>query len=102
MARTSLALRAVRDRKSTRLNSSHANISYAVFFLKKKTILGAISCISVVICNFDVTVCIFILGLLVVEVVCFFLSVTDNGGFFFYIPGDPRNLIPSPPAANSK
>src|SRR3712207_6922461 len=26
-----------RDRKSTRLNSSHANISYAVFFLKKKT-----------------------------------------------------------------
>src|SRR5258707_10704524 len=25
-----------RDRKSTRLNSSHANISYAVFFLKKK------------------------------------------------------------------
>src|SRR3712207_7408048 len=24
------------DRKSTRLNSSHANISYAVFFLKKK------------------------------------------------------------------
>src|SRR3712207_7138341 len=28
--------RAVRDRKSTRLNSSHANISYAVFCLKKK------------------------------------------------------------------
>src|SRR3712207_8919063 len=28
-----------RDRKSTRLNSSHANISYAVFCLKKKTIL---------------------------------------------------------------
>src|SRR3712207_7180685 len=27
---------AVRDRKSTRLNSSHANISYAVFCLKKK------------------------------------------------------------------
>src|SRR3712207_7804983 len=26
------------DRKSTRLNSSHANISYAVFCLKKKTI----------------------------------------------------------------
>src|SRR3712207_8970312 len=33
------AHRAVRtsDRKSTRLNSSHANISYAVFCLKKKT-----------------------------------------------------------------
>src|SRR3712207_8600131 len=27
---------AQRDRKSTRLNSSHANISYAVFCLKKK------------------------------------------------------------------
>src|SRR3712207_6942674 len=36
-----LAARAVRsppDRKSTRLNSSHANISYAVFCLKKKNI----------------------------------------------------------------
>src|SRR3712207_6959402 len=30
------ALLAGRDRKSTRLNSSHANISYAVFCLKKK------------------------------------------------------------------
>src|SRR5947209_13946786 len=34
------------DRKSTRLNSSHANISYAVFCLKKKkkninTVIGA-------------------------------------------------------------
>src|SRR3712207_8796794 len=27
-----------RDRKSTRLNSSHANISYAVFCLKKKNL----------------------------------------------------------------
>src|SRR3712207_8233372 len=32
---------AARDRKSTRLNSSHANISYAVFCLKKtKTIFS--------------------------------------------------------------
>src|SRR3712207_1336424 len=30
------AIRTVLDRKSTRLNSSHANISYAVFCLKKK------------------------------------------------------------------
>src|SRR3712207_6986618 len=30
------AERRPRDRKSTRLNSSHANISYAVFCLKKK------------------------------------------------------------------
>src|SRR3712207_7830545 len=29
-------LASVLDRKSTRLNSSHANISYAVFCLKKK------------------------------------------------------------------
>src|SRR3712207_7968077 len=28
------------DRKSTRLNSSHANISYAVFCLKKKKIMS--------------------------------------------------------------
>src|SRR3712207_7378491 len=32
-----LTERSILDRKSTRLNSSHANISYAVFCLKKKT-----------------------------------------------------------------
>src|SRR3712207_8176101 len=32
--------REVRDRKSTRLNSSHANISYAVFCLKKNNSKG--------------------------------------------------------------
>src|SRR3712207_6946744 len=31
------------DRKSTRLNSSHANISYAVFCLKKKTIASSLA-----------------------------------------------------------
>src|SRR5438067_3506378 len=31
------ALEGDRDRKSTRLNSSHVSISYAVFCLKKKT-----------------------------------------------------------------
>src|SRR3712207_8614355 len=36
--------RALRDRKSTRLNSSHANISYAVFCLKKKKTI--VMCIS--------------------------------------------------------
>src|SRR3712207_8052719 len=35
-AEPELVLRA-QDRKSTRLNSSHANISYAVFCLKKKS-----------------------------------------------------------------
>src|SRR3712207_7482784 len=34
--RHALALLELADRKSTRLNSSHANISYAVFCLKKK------------------------------------------------------------------
>src|SRR5687768_17886259 len=37
--------RAVLDRKSTRLNSSHGYISYAVFCLKKKTTSSS-SCIS--------------------------------------------------------
>src|SRR3712207_7423692 len=32
------------DRKSTRLNSSHANISYAVFCLKKKTQTSSATC----------------------------------------------------------
>src|SRR3712207_7186178 len=37
------ALDVGRDRKSTRLNSSHANISYAVFCLKKKKSLPSSS-----------------------------------------------------------
>src|SRR5689334_24147686 len=32
----------VRDRKSTRLNSSHSSISYAVFCLKKKNIISPV------------------------------------------------------------
>src|SRR5205809_5675998 len=32
----------LRDRKSTRLNSSHGYISYAVFCLKKKTTAGVV------------------------------------------------------------
>src|SRR5258707_8466229 len=39
LARVDHHLVAERDRKSTRLNSSHANISYAVFCLKKKKLL---------------------------------------------------------------
>src|SRR5690348_18213179 len=35
-----LAVLLVRDRKSTRLNSSHPSISYAVFCLKKKNSIG--------------------------------------------------------------
>src|SRR3712207_6985784 len=43
------ALRNVRDRKSTRLNSSHANISYAVFCLKKKKHASTYSYLSILI-----------------------------------------------------
>src|SRR3712207_7151981 len=39
--RAPLVLPRMGDRKSTRLNSSHANISYAVFCLKKKNIMRA-------------------------------------------------------------
>src|SRR5438309_6315704 len=38
--------RADRDRKSTRLNSSHSSISYAVLCLKKKTTRTPIRCAS--------------------------------------------------------
>src|SRR3712207_7593244 len=38
--------RSVQDRKSTRLNSSHANISYAVFCLKKNKYRPTIVCHS--------------------------------------------------------
>src|SRR3712207_6925823 len=38
-SRAEAAGRQLVDRKSTRLNSSHANISYAVFCLKKNTLL---------------------------------------------------------------
>src|SRR3712207_6988102 len=38
--------RRFQDRKSTRLNSSHANISYAVFCLKKKKNYSSSSCLT--------------------------------------------------------
>src|SRR3712207_7961337 len=38
LAGLALGVCVLADRKSTRLNSSHANISYAVFCLKKKSI----------------------------------------------------------------
>src|SRR3712207_7225819 len=37
------------DRKSTRLNSSHANISYAVFCLKKKTFIESSTAVPLVV-----------------------------------------------------
>src|SRR5260221_10906510 len=38
-----LVIKRLRDRKSTRLNSSHTVISYAVFCLKKKNRVGQLS-----------------------------------------------------------
>src|SRR2546430_7567541 len=38
----------LQDRKSTRLNSSHSQISYAVFCLKKKTHISSISDVSMI------------------------------------------------------
>src|SRR5438874_10606360 len=37
----------VQDRKSTRLNSSHVEISYAVFCLKKKIITKQLLCVLI-------------------------------------------------------
>src|SRR2546430_9039346 len=38
--------RVARDRKSTRLNSSHSQISYAVFCLKKKKTIAYRTCLA--------------------------------------------------------
>src|SRR3712207_8696403 len=43
--------RGTADRKSTRLNSSHANISYAVFCLKKKNMSSSTCIFSCVLLN---------------------------------------------------
>src|SRR3712207_8402985 len=45
MARAAGAMPDRLDRKSTRLNSSHANISYAVFCLKKNNNTGTHLCV---------------------------------------------------------
>src|SRR5689334_24672133 len=44
LLRTVASQLAIADRKSTRLNSSHSSISYAVFCLKKKK--SATSCVT--------------------------------------------------------
>src|SRR5699024_12679174 len=45
----------IADRKSTRLNSSHVSISYAVFCLKKKKLLRNINYIAVATCTLSLT-----------------------------------------------
>src|SRR2546430_9427318 len=47
MFNTLLAL----DRKSTRLNSSHSQISYAVFCLKKKNTTQSMPCLTTLPCD---------------------------------------------------
>src|SRR2546430_10448424 len=47
-----------RDRKSTRLNSSHSQISYAVFCLKKKkTAMEEVLYVSIILCGKTTSVC---------------------------------------------
>src|SRR2546427_412920 len=46
-----------RDRKSTRLNSSHSQISYAVFCLKKKRYQGVSSCLNLFSCSSPMMIC---------------------------------------------
>src|SRR3712207_7299328 len=45
-----------RDRKSTRLNSSHANISYAVFCLKKKKKKYKLVSVQIILHSHDLTI----------------------------------------------
>src|SRR5699024_11397348 len=44
MAQLRFLLQKSQDRKSTRLNSSHVSISYAVFCLKKKNVIACSKC----------------------------------------------------------
>src|SRR2546426_5359729 len=46
----------VGDRKSTRLNSSHLVISYAVFCLKKKKIARVFVCFRAKVCKVNVSI----------------------------------------------
>src|SRR2546430_13171311 len=46
MSVETIASSRIRDRKSTRLNSSHSQISYAVFCLKKKHILLVLDAVA--------------------------------------------------------
>src|SRR2546430_7676900 len=46
------AARHAGDRKSTRLNSSHSQISYAVFCLKKKNSRSALKKFTLIFCTF--------------------------------------------------
>src|SRR3989442_2413450 len=52
------ALHGTLDRKSTRLNSSHVRISYAVFCLKKKKNRAALACSSVRKTSLDASCCV--------------------------------------------
>src|SRR3712207_8960178 len=45
----------LQDRKSTRLNSSHANISYAVFCLKKKKVKSLQNIYCIILSSIKVT-----------------------------------------------
>src|ERR1039457_6441350 len=83
------------DRKSTRLNSSHLVISYAVFCLKKEALLGgrrwAVSLLSRILLH-DVRCCVS-LRVLPLLAPSLFLSLF----FFFLRSRPPRSILPLPP-----
>src|SRR2546430_10531155 len=54
VVRRPLAHSMLADRKSTRLNSSHSQISYAVFCLKKKKKKKEVDCASHHLCKYNV------------------------------------------------
>src|ERR1035437_5517453 len=83
--REQLIINRFSDRKSTRLNSSHANISYAVFCLKTDDVVHLV--FSPVVdpagpaVDQDKR-----------------QQQQDHGDLFFFYHADPRRVIPPPPA----
>src|SRR3954463_10182080 len=89
---------ALPDRKSTRLNSSHTIISYAVFFLKKKDKfyqLADIGCRAVRFRSLAYLSRFFFPA----HSTALVRHCTPSGGFFFYVGGPPRHFQFSPPRA---
>src|SRR5256886_4525134 len=68
------------DRKSTRLNSSHSQISYAVFCLKKKT-QDSLPPVRVLAAVLDQTARIVILRLVYLSYACSLILLVDSAWF---------------------